>query len=269
MNLLISIVTYQTDPRLLEGLFASLRREVDGAGGLLQRWRVVVVENGTAQSALREDGEKPVEALCRRYGFERLSYGENLGYGRGHNAVSGTPDLRLILNPDLLFLPGSLPAALTFLRDHPEVGIVVPWVGDRRGNFAYPCKRYPSLSVLLIRGFAPAWLRAPFRRRLDHYEMRDRDWSEIQRVPSVASGCCFLIREPIWRRLGGFDPSYFLYFEDFDLFLRAREITEIYYLPTFRVIHYGGGAARKGWRHRFWFIRSAWRFFRRHGWRWV
>ena len=39
--------------------------------------------------------------------------------------------------------------------------------------------------------------------------------------------------------------------------------------PSFRVVHHGGGAARKGWNHIGWFVQSGVRFYRKHGWRFV
>jgi hypothetical protein len=67
---------------------------------------------------------------------------------------------------------------------------------------------------------------------------------------------------------GGFDPRYFLYFEDFDWSVRLARTGQLVYLPSFRIVHHGGGAARKGWRHIRWFVQSGTRFYRRHGWRW-
>ena len=42
------------------------------------------------------------------------------------------------------------------------------------GTTEYLCKRYPAVIDLALRGFAPRFVRALFRRRLDRYEMRDR-----------------------------------------------------------------------------------------------
>jgi hypothetical protein len=34
------------------------------------------------------------------------------------------------------------------------------------------------------------------------------------------------------------------------------------------VVHHGGEAARKGFAHVRWFVKSGRRFYRKHGWRW-
>jgi GT2 family glycosyltransferase len=72
----------------------------------------------------------------------------------------------------------------------------------------------------------------------------------------------------VLKRLGGFDPRYFLYFEDFDLSLRTPQHARIAYVPSVRIVHHGGGAARKGLRHVRLFLTSAIRFFDQHGWTW-
>ncbi len=119
-----------------------------------------------------------------------------------------------------------------------------------------------------MRGFLPQRLRAPFAALLADYEMRDViDGEHVRLDPPIVSGCFMLFRTSVLRRLGGFDPRYFLYFEDYDLSLRTHEVARIAYVPAVRTTHYGGHAARKGWLHVKLFGASAVRFFNRFGWR--
>jgi len=67
---------------------------------------------------------------------------------------------------------------------------------------------------------------------------------------------------------GGFDPRYFLYFEDFDWSVRLNRVTKTAYVPAVQIGHHGGGAAKKGFKHIYYFVKSALRFYRRHGWKW-
>jgi GT2 family glycosyltransferase len=76
-----------------------------------------------------------------------------------------------------------------------------------------------------------------------------------------------LARTQLLARLGGFDPRFFMYFEDYDLSLRLGRESQVAYVPSARIVHHGGEASRKGVRHIAWFVGSAWRFFARHGWR--
>jgi GT2 family glycosyltransferase len=111
-----------------------------------------------------------------------------------------------------------------------------------------------------------------FERRLARYEMRDVVDADPPRetigVPMM-SGACMIARRDAIDRTGGFDPRFFLYFEDFDWSARLNAVTKSAYVPSVSVVHHGGRAADKGWRHLAWFVASALRFYSRHGWKWV
>ena len=76
-----------------------------------------------------------------------------------------------------------------------------------------------------------------------------------------------LFRGNFFRELGGFDPQFFLYFEDFDLSLRSAAQQRTAYSSKMRIRHAGGNTARKGWRHVLMFTKSGYRFFSKHGWK--
>lgn len=271
-RLIVSIVVYRSPLSTLEKVLSCLKQAGDLAQAeeLIRAVQVVLVDNASGAAY----GKLLKELVHRRQaaGLElHLVWRPgNGGYGLGHNEVgTDAGDFRLVLNPDVFLEPDSLVEGLGFLHRHPEVGLVVPWVLDGQGRPDFLCKRYPSVLVLGLRGFAPLWLRGWFKTHLESYEMRDLDWDRPQLKLELVSGCCLLMRGRLWRETGGFCPDYFLYFEDFDFSLRAREKTQIAYVPDFRVTHLGGRAAAKGPKHIVWFARSAIRFFNRYGWRWI
>jgi len=240
---------------------------------LLKSIEIVLVDNGP----FRTERAK-IEALLR-FGeglavdgvvLYILGDGSNLGYGAGHNLTisSSDSDFHLVLNPDVEMASDALLLALQFMKANPDCGIVAPAIFDRDGRREYLCKRYPSVLDLLIRGFGPGWLRSLYSRRLSEYEMRDVIGGDIVWNPPIVSGCFMLLRSSVLKKIEGFDLAYFLYFEDFDLSLRAAAICKSAYVPSVKIVHYGGYAARKGGLHIFMFIRSAITFFNRHGWKW-
>ena len=192
----------------------------------------------------------------------------NVGFGAGHNLVlRDICAFHLILNPDADLAADSLVSALSFMQRHPNCGLLSPAATWDDGKRQYLCKHYPSLFDLLLRGFAPKVVKRLFKARLDCYEMLGVTESEVVWDPPIISGCFMLFRRDVLQRLGGFDPGYFLYFEDFDLSLRAARLTRLAYVPSVRIVHHGGHASRKGFKHVVMFARSALRFFRTHGWR--
>jgi GT2 family glycosyltransferase len=264
-QLSVSLVTYHSDLPLLQRTLDSL---VVATAGL--RVELVVVDN-SVDSAYGD----MLRSLLQRYAAEsiapRLELAcRNAGYGAAHNravALCSAP-AHLVLNPDVELSPDSLREGLALLAQDAAVALVAPHVVDGGGETQYLCKRYPSVRVFCLRAFAPRWLRDRHAERLEHYEMHDvcngRDSAQIP----LASGCFMLLRRAAFDAVGGFDEAFFLYFEDYDLSLRLAREGRLQYEPGVRIVHHGGFAARKGWRHLRLFGASAARFFARHGWRW-
>jgi hypothetical protein len=268
----ISIVTYGSDTARLRGTvhWLGLAAEALRSGeSKATATLFVVVDNGPYIAGRSE----MLAGLLGDWSSkaEMLSGHGNVGYGRGHNLAIARchVDYHLVLNPDVDLAPNALAQAVTFMEMHPECGLLAPAARGGDGELQFLCKRYPTVADLALRGFAPRWLRACFRSRLDRYEMRDlinaRDavWD-----PPIVSGCFMFFRSEVLKRLGGFDPRYFLYFEDFDLSIRTADIARIAYVPAVQIVHHGGGTARKGLAHLWMFATSAAKFFGTHGWRW-
>ena len=110
--------------------------------------------------------------------------------------------------------------ALSSLLQNDDIVLLSPRVFGGNGEQEFLCKRYPSVLVLFLRGFAPRFVRRLFHRRLAAYEMRDLCSGEQQVDVAIASGCFMLVRTSALRAVSGFNDEFFLYFEDFDLSLR-------------------------------------------------
>jgi len=277
VSLTVSIVTYRPDHALLERCVARLAAAIAAARDqeLLGTVAVALIDNSGDRAIAKKVIELGNESFQTvRVQLTYLHGHANIGYGAAHNlALHGTgTDWHLVLNPDIELAPDALVVALSWLAAHPEVGAVVPAVRGPDGAIEYLCKRHPAVFDLALRGFAPRFLRERFARRLARYEMRERiDAASDEAVFDVPlmSGACMLVRRREIDATGGFDPSFFLYFEDYDWSVRLNAVTRSAYLPTMHAVHHGGRAARKGARHIGLFARSGVRFYRKHGWRWL
>lgn len=282
--LTVSVVVYQLDEPVLQETLTSLvsAAYVAYEQSALTRLRLYLVDNEPS-GANRSELEKLL-SRCQRQIAELpmnthlLSGHGNIGYGRGHNlALSHSEALQktdaegayLILNPDVTLEADSLLQGLRWLARHEETVAVAPTIEERDGHLASACKRYPSMLDFLLRGFAPISIKQRFAARLAHYDMHDLPSDQPSPDIPIISGCFMLFRQSALSSLHGFDPAYFLYFEDFDLSMRAHRLGTLTYLPQMRIHHLGGHSARKGLKHIAMFGRSALRFFSTHGWRWT
>jgi GT2 family glycosyltransferase len=277
-TLTVSIVTYRPDLVLLDRTLRTLAVSLVAAREqeLMRAANVVLVDNtGTRASAtavieLARDIFRDAD-MTMNY----LHGHANIGYGAAHNLVmhGGNTHYHLVLNPDVELAADALPTAFRFLDEHADIGALASASRRNDGTREYVCKRYPSVFDLALRGFAPRAVKRLFRKRLDYYEMRDLvDRVAIDETISpipIMSGSFMFVRRKAIEATGGFDPGFFLYFEDFDWSMRLNRVTRTVYVPKVRIVHHGGGARRKGLRHTGYFLRSAARFFNKHGWKWL
>ncbi|PCN49289.1 dTDP-Rha--alpha-D-GlcNAc-pyrophosphate polyprenol alpha-3-L-rhamnosyltransferase [Curtobacterium sp. 'Ferrero'] len=198
---------------------------------------VVVADNGSTElDALRAIGES--------YGATVVSSGGNRGYGGGIDAALAAlddvlpdvdPEFLLVTNPDVVLAPGSIDELVRAADRLPSAGAFGPRILDEQGETYPSARRLPSLRTGLGHAaFSRLWPGNPWSQRY---------WSTTQVVEREAgwlSGACFLIRTSLFRELGGFDESYFMYFEDVDLGQRVGQSGSAnVYVPSAVVTHTG------------------------------
>jgi GT2 family glycosyltransferase len=267
----ISIVTYKADLGLFRSLLESLRQSVIVLNSRehIEPPVLCILDNSEDMKAIRQL-KAVIESVWTSSAVSVEQAGENLGYGKGHNkcmqGVSST--YHLVLNPDVLLQQDALLLALDYMESNPDIGLLTPYVSSPSGEQSFLCKQYPSVMDLFLRGFVPANIRKRFQYRLDRYELRDVTHDAPVKGIPIASGCFMLFRTSVLNTMGGFSPRYFMYFEDFDLCMRMHGRADIAYVPSVKIIHAGGDAAKKGLRHIWMFSVSAYRFFSCWGWKW-
>lgn len=271
ISLSVSIVCYKTSMSELETVFQSLLLSVQN---LKRQYpdiplRLLLVDNSDPAIEFHRCESLAVLISSQKMELQIFEGHGNIGYGRGHNLAieNAAAKYHLILNSDITLEPDALVVGIEYLQSEPEAAIVSPYVVDKEGEREFLCKRYPAILTLFVRGFCPPGIRSLFKQRLARYEYRDHERDSNPWQAEIVSGCFMLCRADALKKIGGFDPGYFLYFEDFDLSLRIAEQGNVVFLPTMRIAHFGGNAAGKGLRHVLMFCRSAWTFYCTHGWR--
>jgi GT2 family glycosyltransferase len=263
----VGIVVYRSALTLLGRTLDALDRAIAAMSGERPNGcEVVLIDNGPPDYSVE------LAAWLEARGGHRptvLTGHGNIGYGRGNNLAIVRTGARhhLVLNPDAELDPDALELALDHLERHPEVGLIAASSVDAAGRALNLCKTYPSVAILASRTLPDALVRGPLRTLRSRYDLRPAAGGSTDVTGALVSGSFMLFRTSALRAVGGFDPRYFLYFEDFDLSFRLARVARVVWLPQVRILHHGGKAASKGWAHRRMFVRGAARFFSTHGWR--
>ncbi len=271
-KLSIAVVCFNTPKQQLDTLFHSLAASLDSLHDHDPGIAAVItlVDNSDQPlTELRDVVANSPLGDTNRFTVRLISGHGNIGFARAHNLVIAEmdSDYHLVLNPDVVLNENALVQGIEYLDNHADTVMVSPNATDEQGNKQYLCKRYPTVFLFLLRGFFPNFLKPLFARSLARFEMQDLPEDVPTGKIPIASGCFMLCRSETLSAVNGFDPSYFLYFEDFDLSLRISSRGDIAYLPAMKIVHHGGNSARKGWTHIRMFLRSGIRFFNTHGWR--
>src|SRR6266536_1150628 len=216
---------------------------------------VLVVDN-----ASRDDSA----GVARSLGAKVIENQRNLGYARAVNrgAEETAAPWLLVANPDTRLEPGSLARLLATAAADPRIACIGPRLLNLDGSDYPTGRRFPSLLTGGLHALlGPVWPGNPATRR---YHLTDLDRTRPARVDWV-SGACMLLRRSAFDAVGGFDTSYFMYFEDMDLCLRlARAGWRIVLEPRATVEHVVGGSTRNApYRKVFDHHRSTLRFYRR------
>lgn len=197
----------------------------------------IVVDNAS--------NDDSAQAIGKKFPLVRLiASKENLGFAAGNNlaARGAQGKYLLLLNPDTVVLNGAIDRLVDFAERHPEGGIFGgrTLFGDGSLN-PTSCWRVPSAWGLTCRALGISGLAR--NSPLFNYDSYGGWARDTMQPVGIVSGCFLLIRRDLWNALGGFDESFFMYGEDWDLCLRARKLgTECLLCPAAEIIHYGGAS---------------------------
>lgn len=225
----------------------------------LQPCEVIVVDNASNDESLQ--GIDSAGLTVRL-----IVNSENLGFAAACNqgAAAAQGKYLLFLNPDTRLFSDSLKVPLEFMerRGNEKVGICGIRLLNELGQISTCAARFPTLRVLTG---AILGLSKLLPRFFPPYFMPPQELIGSREVDQVI-GAFFLMRREVFDRCHGFDERFFVYFEEVDLSLRARQIGFVsYFLNEASAFHKGGGCSEKAKAARlFYSLRSRWLFVKKH-----
>jgi N-acetylglucosaminyl-diphospho-decaprenol L-rhamnosyltransferase len=218
------IVTYQSRDTIAGALDALYAAHQTGLA------ECVVVDN------VSSDGT--AEFVAQAYPWVRLiCSASNLGFGRGCNlgAESASTPYILLLNPDAVLALDSLKLLHDFMQQNPQCSIAAPAIVESDSSLQ-------DAGLMLTPG---AFLLSMFRFPKAFRERRTIVPFGAPFRTNWVCGAIMLIQTNQYRSLAGFDPRFFLYFEETDLCRRMMHRGgEIWAVGQATAEHVGGVSAR-------------------------
>lgn len=219
MKVAVVIVTYN-GAAWIAGALRSLRESSHASAA-------IVVDNASSDDT--------VAIVKRDFPEARLiESGANLGFGRGNNvgieaALRDGADAVFLLNQDAWVTPEAIGQMVDFLAAEPGFAIVSPLhCSPDLGRVD------PNTQSAYLQRHASAYLS-------DACLAQVKPYYAIRGVNAAA----WMMRAEVFRRVGGFDPLFFMYGEDDDLIERfAHHGLRTALLPAARIVHLRAKAPR-------------------------
>ena len=200
-------------------------------------YEIIVVDNSTISEEQYDIEADRVTILANV---------ENKGFAHGCNtgAAIAKGKYILFLNSDTIMQPNTLDASVQYMREHSKVGGLGVQVILQNGELDHACKR----------GFPTPWNALCYFGKLDRlfpkvplfngYRLNHLDNNEIHKVDAV-TGAYLMMPANLYKELGGFDETYFMYGEDIDLCWRIKAFgyDVVYYAPV-TCLHLKGQSGR-------------------------
>lgn len=225
----IVIVSYNVR-ELLEACLASIPE------GGVEHPEIWVVDNASTDDS--------VAMVRERFPMVRLiANGTNEGFPKANNQAIRLCSGRyvLLLNPDTVTKANSFQKLITYLDNHPGVGLAGPKLLNPDGTHQYSVMPFiRPVEIVLETFFLHTW----YRRRRDHRRMAVQQPVRVEAL----SGAAIMVRRGVFDRIGLLDEALF-WTEDMEFCYRAHESgIGIAYVPMAEIVHHVGASGKKNQR---------------------
>ncbi|TCS59836.1 GT2 family glycosyltransferase [Primorskyibacter sedentarius] len=260
-RVLTIVLNYKTADMTLDSV-AAARIAMEGIPG-----GIIIVDNDSQDGSFER-----ISAHVAREGWDAegrvrvVQAGHNGGFGAGNNvgiraglADGSAPDYVYVLNSDAFPAPDAIRVLLNHLEATPEAGFAGSYIHGPEGDTHLTSFRFPSIAS----EFEGSIRFGPVSRLLKNHRVPVETPTQTQAVDWLA-GASIMMRQSVLDEIGLFDETFFLYFEETDLCLRAaRAGHRTDYLPASKVAHIGSATTgMKEWKRMpsYWYD-SRWYYF--------
>jgi len=265
-TILTVILNWRTPDLTLQAAEATLPQMAELGG------EIVIVDNDSGDGSFETMSAAVAERGWDAGGRVRvLQSGHNGGFGAGNNfgmrqglSSGAAPDYYFILNSDAWPEPGAIAALLATLEARPDAGMAGSYIRGPDGEPHQTAFRFPSIAS----EFESAVQTGPVSRLLNRWIVA-LPLPETETEVDWCAGASVLMRRTMLDEIGSFDETFFLYFDETDLCLRAaRAGWKVVYVPHSEVVHIGSvSTGMKRWQRTpgYWFDSRRHYFVKNHG----
>nr|WP_315487304.1 glycosyltransferase [uncultured Undibacterium sp.] len=202
-----------------------------------------------------------LQAYCAQHQIFYTDEQAGLGFGENNNYLFDliqkktgfqTGDIFLVMNPDITVKPETV---FSLTEEMQQSGHAIATLNLYRDQaMSVPDKNIRHFPGML------SIVKMPIKNTFSETYDKDRIAAAVNHIPvEWASGAFLAFKPELYQSLGGFDPSYFMYFEDVDICYRARRYHQqaVHYYPHLKAIHTAAHKNRNVFsRHALWFFHS-------------
>lgn len=256
-TILTIVLNYKTAQMTIEAATAARTAMQDLPG------EIVIVDNDS------QDGSfEAMSDHVNKQGWQDIRViqsGKNGGYGAGNNvgiragmSDGGRPDYIYILNSDAFPKPDAIQVLYDHLNTTPSTGFAGSYIEGKDEIQHTTTFQFPSIWSELEGSINFG----PVSKLLKSYRV-PRELTQTAQVDWLA-GASVMMRQDVLDQIGLFDETFFLYFEETDLCLRAQKAEHhVMFLANSVVTHLGSvSTGMKEWKRvpNYWFD-SRWYYF--------
>ncbi len=217
-TVLTVILNYRTAEMSIQSAEAAVREMEEIAG------EIIIVDNNSedgSEEHMRAEVDARGWAASGRVRVLQSGYNGGFPFGTNHGMRAGLsdgsrPDYCYALNSDAFPDAGAIKVLLSYLEEHRDVGFAGSFIHGDDGVPHETCFRFPSL----LNELEGAMSFGPVSRLLKNNAMVLPIPEETGPVDWLA-GASLMMRDSVLQKVGLFDETFFLYFDDPDLCRRA------------------------------------------------
>lgn len=205
-------------------------------------FEIILVDNDS------QDGSQKYFSEDKRIIF--IESDGNLGFGRANNlgVKKATGKYIFFLNTDTLLVNNAIKYFFDYCEAHSHdmLGGVGCLLQDKEGNTIHSFAHFPTL-ISKLRDFLVAPIYKKLGKTYQRYDTTDDDVTKDSFRVDYATGADLFVSRKVIDECGGFDPDFFMYFEETEMqhrWSRAGYPSTI--IKTPKIIHLEGGSVKIG-----------------------